>query len=203
MFGSEPPQAKVLEHIRSAWPHVELVQGYGMSEIGVLQTLTSPAHPELFRLSDGNPGRIHEGRLEVRSPCALVGYLNHEQAFTPDGWFKTQDIVHESKGYWQVVGRDQDWLNVGGHKFLPAELEEQLMAMPEVMDVTIQGELHDLIGTAIVAHFILERHVIESEFRSKLKEFMELHIPAQRRPHRILVRASHETTARLKKNRRS
>lgn len=203
MFGSEPPQAKVLGHVRSAWPQVELVQGYGMSEIGVLQTLTSREHPELFNLAESNPGRIQEGRLEVRSPCALVGYLNHEQALTSDGWFKTDDIVQEVQGQWQVLGRSGDLLNVGGHKFFPAELEEQLMAMPEVLDVTIRGEPHDMIGTAIVAQFILVHDVTESEFRSKLKEFMEVHIPAQRRPHRILVRSSHEITARLKKNRRS
>ena len=53
------------------------------------------------------------GELWLRGPCMFKGYLRNEDAtraaLTPDGWFKTGDVLtRDEEGYFRVVDRKKE-----------------------------------------------------------------------------------------------
>jgi long-chain acyl-CoA synthetase len=56
------------------------------------------------------------------------------------GWFKTGDLATRDKdGYYWIVGRTKDVINVGGVKVFPVEIEEVLLTHPEVDEALVFG----------------------------------------------------------------
>ena len=84
------------------------------------------------------------GELWARGTAVMLGYWRRPdataEAITPDGWFKTGDIVRmDSEGYVYIVDRQKDMINVAGEKVYPREVEEVLYAYPGVADATVVG----------------------------------------------------------------
>jgi acyl-coenzyme A synthetase/AMP-(fatty) acid ligase len=71
------------------------------------------------------------GHLLVRTPGMVDGYLNDpatSRRLFQEGWFLTGDIgVWLAPGRFQIVGRRDDVLNVGGLKMSPPSLEDQIL----------------------------------------------------------------------------
>jgi acetyl-CoA synthetase len=70
--------------------------------------------------------------------------------FTGDGAYRDQD------GYFRVVGRIDDVLNVSGHRIGTAEIESVLVAHPSVAEAAAVGRPDDLKGQALVAFVTLK-----------------------------------------------
>jgi acyl-coenzyme A synthetase/AMP-(fatty) acid ligase len=203
-YGSEPSQSKVLATIRQYWPHIELVQTYGMTEIGIQKTLTCPADSTRFRLDEKfNVGRLVSGTLQVKSMTPLLCYLNVESQTSPGEWFETHDRAVEKDGFLHVLGRDGDLINIAGRKFFPFELEDLIMRLPDALDVTVSSVADEFIGNSITAKIVIPQTLTESDFRKKLKFFLEQEVPYFMRPQRVLLSYETEATARFKKNRQS
>jgi len=82
------------------------------------------------------------GQLLARGPYTLRGYYAADQhnqiAFTPDGWFRTGDLVRVTAECNLVVeGRIKDVINRGGEKVSADEVEAQLLAHPRVRAVAV------------------------------------------------------------------
>ena len=81
-----------------------------------------------------------EGELLTRGPYTLRGYYRAEEhnarAFTPDGFYRTGDVVcmHRS-GNLIVRGRAKDLINRGGEKISAEEVENLALAHPAVFNV--------------------------------------------------------------------
>jgi acetyl-CoA synthetase len=73
--------------------------------------------------------------------------------FTGDGARKDAD------GYYWLMGRVDDVLNVSGHRLGTMEVESALVAHPKVAEAAVVGRPDDLKGQAIVAFVSLESHV--------------------------------------------
>ena len=88
--------------------------------------------------NDKPPGEA--GELLTRGPYTLRGYYRAEahnaRAFTPDGYYRTGDIVsqHES-GNLVVEGRAKDLINRGGEKISAEDIENLILAHPSVFNV--------------------------------------------------------------------
>ena len=86
------------------------------------------------------------GELEVRGPWVAASYYNNdEQAdrFTPDGWFKTGDIVTiNSDGYIAITDRSKDVIKSGGEWISTVALENALMAHPAVAEAAVFAGRH-------------------------------------------------------------
>lgn len=88
-------------------------------------------------VEDGTPGH-----LLTRGPYTIRAYHDAPEhdalAFTPDGYYRTGDIViRRGDGYLVVHGRATDQINRGGEKVSPDEVEEELLAHPRVHDVAL------------------------------------------------------------------
>ncbi|WP_041450760.1 (2,3-dihydroxybenzoyl)adenylate synthase [Hoyosella subflava] len=82
------------------------------------------------------------GHLLTRGPYTIRGYYNaaehNKTAFTEDGFYRTGDIVRLTEsGYLVVEGRSKDQINRGGEKIAAEEVENHLVAHPNVLDAAI------------------------------------------------------------------
>jgi long-chain acyl-CoA synthetase len=94
-----------------------------------------------------------QGELCVRGTCVTQGYLNKPEAtrqvFDPEGWFRSGDIAYmDDDGYAYIVDRKKDMINVGGEKVFPSEVEDMMLAHPQIKDVVIIGIADNLKGEA-------------------------------------------------------
>ena len=135
-YGTEPMPASTLAAVREALPWVRFKQTYGLSELGILPTQSRNSGSVWLKL--GNAGfehKIVDGVLWIRSPAAMLGYLNAPSPFDADGWFNTQDLVESDGDYIRILGRKSELINVGGEKVHPTEIENVLLQLDNVKDV--------------------------------------------------------------------
>ncbi|MBZ3901491.1 class I adenylate-forming enzyme family protein [Streptomyces griseiscabiei] len=93
--------------------------------------------------ADGNevePGR--SGELCLRGSAMMLGYHNrpdtNAELFLPGGWFRTGDIVRkDTDGQHYYEGRIRDVIRRSGENIAAAEVELQIMALPEVDEVGV------------------------------------------------------------------
>ncbi len=103
----------------------------------------SPADEVLVLDDAGNPVPEGEpGHLLTRGPYTIRGYHNDDaanaRAFTPDGYYRTGDVVlRRADGYLVVQGRASDHINRAGEKISAEEIEDHLLAHPQVFDAAV------------------------------------------------------------------
>ncbi|MDQ3019901.1 MAG: acetate--CoA ligase [Bacteroidota bacterium] len=100
--------------------------------------------------------------------------------FTGDGARKDKD------GYFWVMGRVDDVLNVSGHRLGTAEIESALVAHIKVAEAAIVGKPDEIKGSSICAFVTLESsHTPSDELKQELKEWVVKEIGALARPDEI------------------
>ena len=136
---------------------VPLVQGWGMTETSPLAaTSRLPAGVELsddeayaLRASQGRVLPLVEfridqdsgGELQVRGPWIARAYYRDPSAgekFTDDGWLRTGDVAElERDGFIRLVDRTKDLVKSGGEWISSVELENAVMAHPDVVEAAV------------------------------------------------------------------
>ena len=97
--------------------------------------------------------------------------------FTGDGARKDKD------GYFWVMGRVDDVLNVSGHRLGTAEIESALVAHHKVAEAAVVGKPDEIKGSSVFAFVTLEgSHVPDDELKKELKEWVVKEIGALARP---------------------
>ncbi|MGZ3318864.1 MAG: AMP-binding enzyme, partial [Isosphaeraceae bacterium] len=97
--------------------------------------------------------------------------------FTGDGARQDQD------GYFWLMGRVDDVINVSGHRLGTMEVESALVAHPKVAEAAVVGRPHDLKGQAISAFVSLESgNQPSNELKEELRQWVAKEIGALARP---------------------
>jgi fatty-acyl-CoA synthase len=109
--------------------------------------LISPAVD--FRITEPDTGEEipwdgeTSGELQVRGPWVARTYYNDDRApesFTDDGWLKTGDVATANpEGYIRLVDRTKDLIKSGGEWISSVELENEIMAHPDVVEAAVIG----------------------------------------------------------------
>ena len=151
---------------------VELIQKYGITEIGTPATITRDNDPRYIKFKSGLIDyKIDDNVLYIKSPSSMVGYLSPDQSIPFDGWFNTQDQV-EVDGEWiKILGRVSDIINVGGQKVYPAEVESVLQSMDNVINVAVYGKSNLIMGSVVAAKVCLDSNETALEFKKRMREF--------------------------------
>lgn len=121
-------------------------------------------------LRDVLPGA--EGEICVAGPSVIPGYDRGvgTAAFT-DGWFRTGDLGYQDEaGYVYISGRIGDVINRGGEKIAPREIEEVLLAHPDVDDVAVVGKPDPVYGQRVVA-YVVTRTAYPPNLESNLRTY--------------------------------
>jgi len=187
-YGTEPMPEATLHRIREILPHAALKQTYGLSELGVLHS-QSPDPGSLW-LRVGGKGfetRVVDGMLHIRSASSMVGYLNAPNPIDPDGWMNTGDLVEERDGLIRFIGRASEVINVGGQKVFPTEVEDVLLAAPNVTEATVFGVRHPLLGQAVRALVTVAEPEAEGTLAERLKEHCRARLAKYKVPLRFDV----------------
>ncbi len=100
------------------------------------------------------------GELVTRNPGLATGYWKlpavTAQKFR-DGWLHTGDLLRrDADGFFYFVGRKDDMINVAGENVYPKEVEDILLAHPNLRDAAVVPAPHDMKGEVPVA-FVVER----------------------------------------------
>jgi acyl-CoA synthetase (AMP-forming)/AMP-acid ligase II len=199
-YGTEVMPAGTLRRLRAALPHVKAVQKYGSSELGILQSKTRPGDALWLKIGDERCSmRVVNGMLEVRTPAAMLGYLNAPNPFTPDGWFPTGDAVEVDGEYIRVLGRRSEMINIGGEKVHPAEIENVLQEMDGVVDVVVVAEPHLISGQIAKARVQLSTAETLEQFRTRMRRFCRDKLPRYKIPQKVELAADNLHAARFKK----
>jgi acetyl-CoA synthetase len=108
----------------------------------------------------------------------------------PDLYFPGDGAKRDADGFFWILGRVDDVLNVAGHRIGTMEVESALVDHPSVAEAAVVGKHHDLKGQAIAAFVTLRAgHHPSSELRDTLREHVALKIGALARPDDILFSA--------------
>ncbi|HME41072.1 MAG TPA: AMP-binding protein [Steroidobacteraceae bacterium] len=96
------------------------------------------------------------GSIEVAGPNVFAGYWQDPEKthgeFTADGWFKTGDLGFVDRdGYVHIVGRAKDLVISGGYNVYPKEVEDELDALPGVLECAVFGVPHPDFGEGVTA----------------------------------------------------
>lgn len=175
-YGGSPISPELIHQIRAAFPNVELVQVYGLSETGFLTGLQDHEHTEERLTSCGRtcpgveitvldesgkavePGK--PGELVVRGANVMQGYWNNAKetdASFHEGMFRTGDIGYrDADGYYFLLDRAKDMIVTGGENVYSAEVEAVIYQHPAVLEAAVFGIPDPQWGELVMAIIALK-----------------------------------------------
>ena len=128
-------------------------------------------------------GRGEVGELFIRGPQVFKGYWRNPEAtaeaLTPDGWFRTGDLVWaDEEGYVYVIGRIKEIIKYKGYQVTPAELEGVLMEHPAVQEAAVIPKADREAGEVPKAVVVLRPGTQASpeELKKELMAFVEARV---------------------------
>lgn len=153
----------MIDAARKQW-NVPVLQGWGMTETSPLCALSHPprdpgASGETpWRAKSGRPvagvqvrvvdeqgqplphDGVTVGELQLRGPWITGSYHRDESpdSFSDDGWLRTGDVGHiDEKHYVQLTDRTKDVIKSGGEWISSVDLENALLAHPDVAEAAV------------------------------------------------------------------
>jgi len=152
----------------------------------------------------GNRVEVGGGYLAVLSPwpSMLRGIYGDPERYVKQYWSKWPGIYftgdgakRDEDGYFWLLGRVDDVINVAGHRIGTMEVESALVDHQSVAEAAVVGINHEIKGTAIAAFVIVKASELEhakedpAKFEAELKNHVSKKIGAIARPETILVTA--------------
>ncbi|WP_435747569.1 AMP-binding protein [Nocardioides sp. SYSU DS0663] len=135
-------------------------EAFGMTETGADIRVGAEEHDELVgtgclgRPAAHREATVVDGELWLRGPGMMEGYLGHPSPFR-DGWFPTGDLARlDEHGRVFLQGRLKDMIRRSGENIAAHEVEEVLMAHPEVRLAAVVGVPDELRGEEVKAYVV-------------------------------------------------
>jgi long-chain acyl-CoA synthetase len=137
-----------------------------LASVGTVQSVMS------VRITgqDGNPLPSGEtGEVEAKGTAVMLGYWNNPEANAEtlkDGWLRTGDVGRlDEDGFLTLSDRSKDVIISGGTNIYPREVEEALLAHPDVREVSAIGVPDPDWGEIVVACVVLEKGIAPDDSR--------------------------------------
>jgi acyl-CoA synthetase (AMP-forming)/AMP-acid ligase II len=158
----------------------QVKETYAMTESGIIAWNPNPSRDRRFRIcypfgpeikiigEDGRSlGSGEAGEIAVRGPEISLRYEDNPEesslAFV-DGWFKTGDRGFiDDANFLHLIGRLKEFINRGGEKVSPQEIEEALLEHPAVADAVSFPIPHQRLGEDVAAAVVLKKGAEASE----------------------------------------
>ena len=151
IVGGAAPNPEISQGMRAFG--FTLLQGYGLTETSPIVALNRmrkfrddaaglPLPNVEVRIAD--PDEEGRGEIVVRGPSVMLGYYRNEEATRQvlrDGWFSTGDYGFlDADGFLHVSGRKKNVIVASnGKNVFPEELEDQVNAIPFVLESVVYG----------------------------------------------------------------
>lgn len=190
-----------------------LVEGYGLTESSPVSHVNPLDDPKKNRpgsigipipdtdskivdvetgAKDLKPGEV--GELLIKGPQVMQGYWNNadETRMTlRDGWLYTGDIAKmDEDGYFYIVDRKKDMIDVSGYKVWPREVEELLYEHPAVNEAAVLGVPDPYRGETVKAYVTLKPGYEGKVTEEEIIKFCKERIATYKAPRSVEFRAS-------------
>jgi acyl-CoA synthetase (AMP-forming)/AMP-acid ligase II len=146
----------------------------------------APVSVQVLPLPDASDWRPGIGRISVKSPSMMAGYLTPEgidASAIHDGWFENGDLGFiDPGGRIHLVGRESEVVNVFGMKVIPSEVESVIRDFPGVADVKVYAGQHRS-GSQIVKAAVAGSESLDLAAR---REHCAANLVAYKRPEIII-----------------
>lgn len=131
-----------------------------------------------------------KGELICRGPYTIRGYYNNPEAnaksFTPDGFYKTGDVVVKVNGYLYTEGRIKDLINRGGEKISCEEIENLVLQYPKVQNVCLVAMPDEVYGERACA-WVMPKKGESITFEELIEFLKQQNIAKFKLPERVEV----------------
>ena len=171
LCSSAPVRKSMKLAIMEFFPGVELYEGYGSTEAGIV-TVLKPEYQmkklgsigfetlgtEFVKLLDESGKEVgvgEVGELYSRGPMLLDEYYklpDKTAAAFQDGWFSAGDMaIRDEDGFYQIVDRKDNMIITGGEHVYPSEVEEVIGSHQGVFDCAVIGLPDEKWGEKVAA----------------------------------------------------
>jgi acyl-CoA synthetase (AMP-forming)/AMP-acid ligase II len=166
--GAAVVPVELVRQMRDVLGFETVVTAYGLTEsCGIATVCRHDDDPETIATTSGRaiPGvevqvvdddgaevpRGEPGEVVVRGYTVMQGYFEEPEqtaeAIDAEGWLHTGDVgVMDDRGYLRITDRKKDMFIVGGFNAYPAEIEQLLLAHPDVAQAAVVGVPDERLG---------------------------------------------------------
>lgn len=171
--------AKTVDEAFKAKFGIQVQVGYGLSEAAPvvvgnpagdkakLGSIGVPMYRQTVKIMDDDMNEVpvgEVGELCVQGPNVMKGYWNRPQESKHalrGGWLHTEDLAYKDEdGYFFIVDRLKDLIIASGENIYPREVEEILIAHPDVADAAVIGVSDNLRGQIVCAYVVPEEGAV-------------------------------------------
>jgi acetyl-CoA synthetase len=146
---------------------------------------------------DGNEVEDGQGNLVLKRPWpgmlrTLFGdderYVEtYFSQFGPETYLVGDAARRDEDGYFWIIGRTDDVVNVSGHRLSTAEVESAIVSHPKVAESAVIGQDDEDTGQAICAYITLEGDAHgDADLETEIREAVAKRIGKMARPKRII-----------------
>lgn len=193
----------VQDFVAKKWQKVTgsaLVEGYGLSEtspvascnpldgkqkMGTIGLPVPSTHMAIFN-EDGEQHKVGEvGEICIKGPQVMSGYWKKDNTgvFFEGGWFRTGDIgFMEPSGFFKIVDRKKDMINVSGFNVYPNEVENVIADHEKVLEVAVIGVPDDKSTESVKAFIVKSDPSLTAQ---EIKDFCHEEMTGYKRPKHI------------------
>ena len=198
--GNLPPI--FIDEFREAHPDIRFVVMYGQTEA---TARLSWLPPEVYDRRKGSMGKGipgvklrvvtdqgepikpgETGEVIARGDNIMMGYFNDEEGTKNairNGWLYTGDLgTVDENGYIYLTARSKEIIKVRGKRISPKEIEAVILALPEVIDCTIEGVEDEIEGEILKATVTVRKDSIGVVTKETLIQHCSQHLALYKVP---------------------
>jgi acyl-CoA synthetase (AMP-forming)/AMP-acid ligase II len=166
-----------IDEFREAHPEVKFIVMYGQTEA---TARLSWLPPELYEIRKGSMGKgipgvelrvVNEagervkpgetGEVIARGDNIMMGYFGDEEGTKNairNGWLFTGDLgTVDEDGYIYLTARSKEIIKVRGKRISPKEIEAVILAIPDIIDCSIEGLEDEIEGEMLKATVVIRK----------------------------------------------
>lgn len=150
--GGEVCDASLRKRLEQLFPNARFRNVYASSELGTLLHSSDDCFvvPDSLR----HAVRVQEGRLWIHKDHVAVNLQAQcENEFWDSG--DEVELLQENPLRFRITGRRTDWINVGGVKINPHDVEHALNQIPGILDARVFGVANSVTGQLVAAEITL------------------------------------------------
>ncbi|XP_029159128.1 4-coumarate--CoA ligase 1-like isoform X2 [Nylanderia fulva] len=177
----------IVEETKCILSHIQILQGYGMTEICGFGTLQLPNHKTgscgtviryvEIKIVDPKNGKVlgpnNPGELWIKTPTMMTCYYKNPEAtksiIDEEGWLHSSDIGYfDEDGELFIIDKMDEFIKYRGYQISPREIEGILATHPAVIEAAVVGVPHPVYGehpvgfvTKILGEKVTEQELIE------------------------------------------
>jgi long-chain acyl-CoA synthetase len=173
--GAEPFMESVLK-IKEFCPWIKIIQKYGTTETGALQSRTCEKNPEWISFNNNGSWKVVDNMLLIKSDSSCKWSLDNENLSITKEWKNTGDRVEiRDDGYIKILGRKNEIIIVGGRNVYPQEVRDKILEIENVKDAKVYGKNNEILGQVVCADIVTSENMTKFDILKKLKNKIDFY----------------------------